>query len=117
MKIGYPTAKGSVIDRGEQNCPCRRPSGQDLPSPPQSRDRRLVERLLKRSDVVYIPEIGDYELRRELIRARLQESVHRLDRLKSVLNYLPINTEVMLKAAELWAGPPNTRSTSMRSRN
>ena len=43
--------------------------------------------------------------------------VHRLDRLKSVLNYLPINTEVMLKAAELWAGPPNTRSTSMRSRN
>jgi len=42
-------------------------------------------------------------VRRELIRAGLQESVNRLDRLKAVLNYLPINTEVMLKAAELWA--------------
>jgi predicted nucleic acid-binding protein len=37
----------------------------------------------------------------------LQESINRLDRLKSVLNYLPINTEVMLKAAELWAEARN----------
>jgi len=60
-----------------------------------------LERLLREGAIIYIPEIADYEVRRELIRAGLQESVNRLDRLKSVLNYLPINTDVMLKAAEL----------------
>ena len=62
-----------------------------------------LERLLREGAIIYIPEIADYEVRRELIRAGLLESVNRLDRLKSVLNYLPINTDVMLKAAELWA--------------
>ena len=60
-----------------------------------------LERLLREGAIIYIPEIADYEVRRELIRAGLQESVNRLDRLKSVLNYRPINTDVMLKAAEL----------------
>ncbi len=62
-----------------------------------------LERVLRDGAIAYIPEIADYEVRRELIRAGLQERVNRLDRLKAVLNYLPINTEVMLKAAELWA--------------
>jgi len=66
-----------------------------------------IERLLRGGAVVYVPEIADYEVRRELIRAELHEGVRRLDRLKSVLNYLPINTEVMLKAAELWAEARN----------
>jgi len=66
-----------------------------------------LERLLRKGATVYVPEIADYEVRRELIRAGLQEGVKRLDRLKSVLNYLPINTEVMLKAAELWAEARN----------
>jgi len=62
-----------------------------------------LERLLREGAIIYLPEIADYEVRRELVRAGLPESVNRLDRLKAVLNYLPINTEVMLKAAELWA--------------
>ena len=66
-----------------------------------------LERLLRQGAIVYVPEIADYEVRRELIRAGLQEGVNRLDRLKSVLNYLPINTEVMLTAAELWAEARN----------
>jgi toxin FitB len=66
-----------------------------------------LERVLREGTVVYIPEIADYEVRRELIRVGLQVSINRLDRLKSVLNYLPINTEVMLKAAELWAEARN----------
>ncbi len=66
-----------------------------------------LERLLREGAIIYIPEIADYEVRRELIRAGLQESVNRLDRLKSVLNYLPINTDVMLKAAQLWAQARN----------
>ena len=66
-----------------------------------------LERLLREGALVYVPEIADYEVRRELIRAGLREGVSRLDRLKSVLNYLPINTEVMLKAAQLWAEARN----------
>ena len=68
------------------------------------------ECLLREGAIIYIPEIADYEVRRELIRAGLRESVNRLDRLKSVLNYLPINTDVMLKAAELWAHGPLSAS-------
>ncbi len=66
-----------------------------------------LEGLLRQGVIVYIPEIADYEVRRELIRAELHESISRLDALKTVLNYLPIDTDVMLKAAELWAWARN----------
>ncbi len=62
-----------------------------------------LEGLPRQGVIVYIPEIADYEVRRELILAELHESISRLDALKTVLNYLPIDTDVMLKAAELWA--------------
>jgi predicted nucleic acid-binding protein len=52
---------------------------------------------------VVLPEIIDYEVRRELLRANKLNSIRRLNALKSELTYLPITTEVMLKAAEMWA--------------
>jgi predicted nucleic acid-binding protein len=52
---------------------------------------------------VTIPEIADYEVRRELIRARKLAGIRKLDGLKATTPYLPITTEAMLKAAELWA--------------
>ena len=52
---------------------------------------------------LYIPEIVDYELCRELLRARKSENLTRLDGLKSPLIYVPLTTECMLRAAELWA--------------
>jgi predicted nucleic acid-binding protein len=66
-----------------------------------------LESLLRHGVMVYVPEIADYEVRRELFRAGLHESINRLDGLKKVLNHLPINTDVMLKAAELWAWARN----------
>ena len=66
-----------------------------------------LERLLREGVIVYVPEIADYEVRRELIRAGFRESLSRLDHLKSFLNYLPINTEAMRKAAQLWAEARN----------
>lgn len=52
---------------------------------------------------VLVPEIADYELRRNLILEKMTESVKRLDQLKRLLTYLPIDTATMLKAANLWA--------------
>ena len=52
---------------------------------------------------VVIPEIADYELRRELRRAGKDRGLGRLDALKAMLSYAPITTPVMLKAAEFWA--------------
>lgn len=52
---------------------------------------------------VLIPEVADYELRRELIRAGKTRSIAVLDRYKASLGYVPITTEAMLQAALLWA--------------
>jgi predicted nucleic acid-binding protein len=52
---------------------------------------------------VYVPEIADYELRRELLRMKSSESIKRLDELKTRLRYAPITTEAMQGAAALWA--------------
>ena len=52
---------------------------------------------------IVLPEISDYELRRELIRARKTRGLQQLNELKVSIIYLPITTEVIHKAAELWA--------------
>jgi predicted nucleic acid-binding protein len=52
---------------------------------------------------ILLPEIADYEVRRELLHIGLAASVSRLDQLQNFLEYLPLSTEAMRKAAELWA--------------
>ncbi len=52
---------------------------------------------------VIVPEITDYEVRRELLRAGKSASVRRLDALALATEYLPISTDAMRLAAELWA--------------
>ena len=52
---------------------------------------------------VLVPEIADYEVRRELLRANRLKGIRRLDQLKASLGYLPITTAAMLKAADFWA--------------
>ena len=51
----------------------------------------------------YVPEIADYELRRKLLHLDSKTAIGRLDALKSSIDYLPITTAAMLKAAEFWA--------------
>ena len=53
--------------------------------------------------IVMLPEIADYEVRRELIREGKTAGIRRLDELKSQIPYRPLTTEVMLLAAQLWA--------------
>jgi predicted nucleic acid-binding protein len=52
---------------------------------------------------VLVPEITDYEVRRELLRADKRRGITRLDQLKASAGYLPLTTATMLQAAELWA--------------
>lgn len=52
---------------------------------------------------VRIPEIADYEQRRELLRAGRTKSVERLEALEQGLDYIALTTAVMRRAAELWA--------------
>jgi len=52
---------------------------------------------------IIIPEIIDYEVRRELLRSGKTASVAELDNLKADFTYLPLTTVALLKAAELWA--------------
>jgi predicted nucleic acid-binding protein len=59
--------------------------------------------LIDRGYSVVLPEIIDYEVRRELLRVNRSNSIRRLDLLKSEIIYLPITTKVMLRAAQLWA--------------
>lgn len=62
-----------------------------------------LQQLLRRGVVVMVPEIADYEVRRELLRAGKRKGVARLDALKTAIGYVPLTTETMLKAAEFWA--------------
>lgn len=62
-----------------------------------------LDTLLARGVHVVVPEIADYELRRELLRAGKDASIGRLDRLVNVLHYAALTTDAMREAARLWA--------------
>jgi predicted nucleic acid-binding protein len=50
-----------------------------------------------------VPEIADYEVRRELLRARLTASLRRLDEFTGGMEYDPITTAAIRHAAVFWA--------------
>ena len=52
---------------------------------------------------VFVPEIADYEVRRELLRVGATAGLRRLDQVKATLDYAALTTAVILRAAELWA--------------
>jgi len=62
-----------------------------------------LQALVARGSLVILPEIADYEVRRELLRANKREGLARLDALVGLLEYLPLTTAAMRQAALLWA--------------
>ena len=62
-----------------------------------------IQRTLTSGSTLILPEIADFEVRRNLILEGLNRSIARLNDLKQLLIYAPLTTSVMLRAAELWA--------------
>jgi predicted nucleic acid-binding protein len=58
---------------------------------------------ISKGNQIIIPEIVDYEVRRELLRANKVKGLAKLDELVDSLEYLPITTKSMRQAAAFWA--------------
>lgn len=67
--------------------------------------RQWVDDCLARGARIYVPEIADYEVRRELLRAGKSSGIARLDAFIAAepSRYLPITTAAMRQAALFWA--------------
>jgi len=76
-------------------------------SPTVSDAQNWLKEALSAGITIYIPEICDYELRRELIRAGKTSSLRRLDILTNGAEYIAITTLALREAAQLWATTRN----------
>ena len=72
-------------------------------SPQSQASNDWLQHLLHKGARVIVPEIADYEVRRELLRAGKSAGLRRLDLLTNITEYLPITTTTMRLAAQLWA--------------
>lgn len=67
---------------------------------------------------LYLPEIADYELRREYLRTQNGRSLEKLQALGERIDFLPISSSAMRRAAGLWAqmrqtGRPTAHSKAL----
>ncbi len=80
-------------------------------NPRDSPDARLCKEWLRATLSarvrVMIPEVADYELRRELIRAGKSQGLARLDSLAGQIGTLPVDLRTWHLAAEMWAESRN----------
>jgi len=65
--------------------------------------RRWLEDITDQGDMIIIPDIADYELRRKYIRNHNLKGLRKLKSLILNTNYLSLSTPVMRTAAQLWA--------------
>jgi predicted nucleic acid-binding protein len=72
-------------------------------SPVNGQCKAWLESLLRAGEQVVLPEIVDYEVRRGWLRTQNACAIARLDQFKAVAQYVPIKTEAMLLADQLWA--------------
>jgi predicted nucleic acid-binding protein len=76
---------------------------QPRPTPTSLACRQWAANLTTAGAHLYIAELADYEVRRELLRARKRRGVERLNQLKADFGYVAITTATMLQAATYWA--------------
>jgi len=87
---------------------------QPFSSPNGDRCRKWLLGKVSSGMKVLLPELADYEVRRELVRARKIASVQALDAFAAnpQVFYLPITTQSMRLAADLWAQARNRGMTT-----
>ena len=102
-----------LLDSGPLGLACGRPG-----SPAPDRCRRWIGDLLARGVEVIVPEIADYEVRRELTRVAAYPSLQRLDQLVAPgrLSYAPITTAEWRQATVFWAAARRGVPTASRLR-
>jgi predicted nucleic acid-binding protein len=69
--------------------------------------REWALHLLDDGATIVVPEIADYEVRRELTRADKSNGIRRLDELTDGFVYDPLRTPHFRRAARLWADARN----------
>src|SRR5437879_5756921 len=67
------------------------------------RCRTWLEAFALAGEQIVLPEIVDYEVRRSWLRTGNAAAIVRLNQFKAGAHYVPITTDAMLLAAELWA--------------
>ncbi len=72
-------------------------------SPPSVACAQWLQALVAHGIRMIVPEIADDEVRRELLRAKKERGLARLDALASRLEYLPLTTAAIRQAAVFWA--------------
>jgi hypothetical protein len=65
-----------------------------------------LARLVAAGVPVVIPEVADYEVRRELLRAGRRRGIEQLDELRVSLDFAPITSDAMLRATGDVIGRP-----------
>lgn len=77
------------------------------PSPDTVSCRMWVRDLIAHGSRICLSEITDYEVRREAIRRSSGAGLRLLDDPQALVEYLPLTTAVMRRAAQLWADARN----------
>ncbi|BCM92416.1 hypothetical protein IAD21_04296 [Abditibacteriota bacterium] len=73
------------------------------PSPQKQQVEEKIEEWESKGYLLVVPEIADFEVRRELLRSQKVGGLKSLDAVGERFIYLPLTTEAMRLAAQLWA--------------
>lgn len=87
-----------ILDTGILSILCHRTAHPDVVAA-----RKWLANLRDQRIEIAVPEIADYELRRSLLRIGSTKSIATLETIEATSTYLPITTEIMRFAANLWA--------------
>lgn len=66
-------------------------------------EKEWLEQHISTGDIVLIPDVADYEVRRELLRAEKITGIARLDALGEALGVVSTSVGILREAASLWA--------------
>jgi hypothetical protein len=74
-------------------------------SPDNVECTQWVKALIAGGVGIIVPEIADFEVRRELLRINKRSGIRRLDAFKTAMGvtYMPLTPRTMLRAAAFWA--------------